>query len=180
MAALAGLILTAWLVARSEPRAMTFSPDRAAPGHTITVTFEDTPYPIPELTLERGGRTLLLENDRVTDLSAAGDSFWLAHQSNSPSEISLMRVPDSRGELRMTHESVSRSQGDPPHDDTGLDDLDLPPGASLVVVMIDPMPSSVWKLDLPFDLERGTYRACTLPDDTGGRFCAPLTVGFGD
>jgi hypothetical protein len=160
MAALVGLLVLAWMVARGETPPMTISPDRAAPGETVTVRFEEPHYLDAALTLERDGRTFLLQNDRLTELDDLAGA-------DPPSERSAL-LEDNRP----SDDYVSA--GGPL---TSLSSL--PDGYSLVI-SYDPVPkSSTWSVILPYELERGTYRVCTWAAYHGVRACAPLTIAFG-
>ncbi len=175
------LIVLAWVVARSETPQMTIRPGRAAPGHTVTVEFRESHHLDGELTLERGDQMFLLAGDQLTELEAMPEPTPSSSLDRSSDEDARGR-PDLASQLAAAIGLASfrdrmllPSGFDDPHIAFVTRPMDLTdvtwPGSGS---------GSIWQLTLPYELERGTYRACTLPDETQGRVCAPLTVGFGD
>jgi hypothetical protein len=176
MGALVALLVLAWLVARSETPQMTIKPSRAAPGHTVTVEFKESQYPGVALTLERGGQVFLLENDRLSELDDREEpdpQSKLDPSSDRPSQSDLdflskfdvaIGLASTRGLLLSDGSESSRVTF-----------------MTSYSTLTFPVPSSsIWQVTLPYELERGTYRVCTLPREPRTRVCAPLTVGFGD
>jgi hypothetical protein len=123
LAALAGLLVLAGLVARTERPVVEISPSPASPGDTLTVRFIDPQVFTDELTFERDGHFWFVDDGRWLDTADLGDQFSRLGTIEGPTSSFEVTLPPEAEEGRylVCLSSLGASRGEVSLDETSLD-----------------------------------------------------------